>query len=359
MAAFLRSYARIAYHNYLDCYRDALTLRQRIEEFLAKPQETTLASAREAWIKARASYGQSEVFRFYEGPIDFTDVAHGSAGPEASLNAWPLNEAFIDYVAGNAGAGIINDPSIPLNAETLSGMNQMTDEADVTMGYHAIEFLLWSQDQNADGPGQRPATDFLPDTETRQRRRTYLRLITDALVEDLSFLVDQWSPTLANNYAARFLRLSANDALAKVLTGIVTLLEFELASERLAVALDSGDQEDEHSCFSDNTHNDFVANFQGVGNIYSGQYGDYRGVGFGQLLAAADTALDAANRRQLETTSHAIENIGRPFDRVLAAGRGSPQQQQVEATIKLLLEQARLLKTGAGRLGVPVALAVE
>ena len=49
-------------------------------------------------------YSPTEVFRFYGGPIDDDN------GPEGLLNAWPLDEVFIDYVLGNPDAGIINDP---------------------------------------------------------------------------------------------------------------------------------------------------------------------------------------------------------------------------------------------------------
>src|SRR5256885_11217291 len=46
----------------------------------------------------------------------------------------------------------------------------------------------------------------------------------------------------------------------------------ELAGERLEVALASRDQEDEHSCFSDNTHRDAVTNAQGILNVWQGSY---------------------------------------------------------------------------------------
>ena len=42
--------------------------------------------------------------------------------------------------------------------------NQVSDEADVTTGWHAIEFLLWGQDLSADGPGNRPYTDYVAGT---------------------------------------------------------------------------------------------------------------------------------------------------------------------------------------------------
>ena len=48
---------------------------------------------------------------------------------------------------------------------------------------------------------------------------------------------------------------------------------FEFMSERLAVALDSGDQEDEHSCFSDTTKQDFVHDLEGIERVWTGARG--------------------------------------------------------------------------------------
>ena len=56
------------------------------------------------------------------------------------------------------------------------------------------------------------------------------------------------------------------------MNGMAVLAGFELMSERLAVALDSGDQEDEHSCFSDTTHQDFVYDLKGIENVWNGTY---------------------------------------------------------------------------------------
>jgi len=53
---------------------------------------------------------------------------------------------------------------------TLIERNARDDEADVTTGFHAIEFLLWGQDFNADGPGNRSARDFVGVGAAARRR---------------------------------------------------------------------------------------------------------------------------------------------------------------------------------------------
>jgi len=356
--AVAAEYAALVYVTYWEAYRDAQTLQKAVDAFLAAPSAETMEAAKAAWLKSRDSYGQSEAFRFYEGPIDFVDEKTGEEGPEGRLNAWPLNEAYIDYVQGNPKAGIIQDTRLPITRETLMKKNQGEDEADITTGYHAIEFLLWGQDLNKDGPGARPFTDYLPGDEIRQRRRTYLQEATALLVDDVYFLVKSWEPE-EKNYAAEFVK--RKDALSPILTGMVTLSGFELASERMATALDSGDQEDEHSCFSDNTHKDFIANEQGIANIFFASYGkEDKGTSLYDVLKQESPSLAeklAAHIRQVQGMLAALPH---PIDReILATPEDSPARAQMEAAIVALQQQADLLKEAGKALGVSVEMVSE
>ena len=232
--AVVKNYTSLVHANYQDAYQDAVQLQQAVGHLLAKPNDVTLAAAKKAWLQARDSYGQTEAFRFYEGPIDFVDETTHKAGPEGRLNAWPLNEAYIDYVQGDSDAGIVQDKNVTITKKMLSQKNQEYDEADVATGYHAVEFLLWGQDLSLDSAGKRPVSDYA-DISENSRRRAYLKVVTDQLVDDLKFLADSWKAK-EGSYAETF----RHDPLAieKMLTGIATLSGFELASERMATALD-------------------------------------------------------------------------------------------------------------------------
>ena len=83
----------------------AQSLDSAIDSFLAAPSQARLDAAKHAWLRARDDYGVTEIYRFYEGPID-----NGENGPEGLINAWPLDESYIDYVEGDSQAGVINDP---------------------------------------------------------------------------------------------------------------------------------------------------------------------------------------------------------------------------------------------------------
>ena len=364
MRAAVENYAELAYRSYDEAYRAALGFQADVNEFVREPADDAdeeLERLRQAWIDMRPAYGRTETFRFYEGPIDFGKQPDGTIGPEPLLNAWPLNEAYIDYVNGNPGAGIVNDPNVPITRATLVERNARDDEADVTTGFHAIEFLLWGQDTDPNGPGHRPARDFVG-SGPAARRREYLKVATDLLVENLKYVVDQWAPG-RDNYRARFVALDPGVSVAHMLTGMATLAGFEVAAERLATPLDSGSQEDEHSCFSDTTHIDIAANIQGINDVYYGRVADskggYKGAALAEAVKAANPTIAARIDEQLATSVRLAASLDRPFDRTLATPPGSPQRQKVEALVTSLQTLARLFKVAGNVLGVNIVVMVE
>ncbi len=211
-----------------------------------------------AWLRARDDYGVTEIYRFYEGPID-----NEENGPEGLINAWPLDESYIDYVDGDASAGIVNRPGeFPvIDADLLVSLNEEGGEENVSTGWHAIEFLLWGQDLNADGPGYRPVEDYTVN-ENADRRRAYLSVASDLLLTHLQDMVDAWAPG-TNNYRSQFASKDTDEALTDIITGIGEMSRGELAGERMTVAYEERSQEDEHSCFADNTNADIIANALG------------------------------------------------------------------------------------------------
>ncbi|MBF03997.1 MAG: hypothetical protein CMP76_11945 [Flavobacterium sp.] len=156
----IQNYAEIVHANYVQAYNDAVALETAITNFTTAPSQTLFNQAKMAWQTARESYGTTEAFRFIDGPIDDAN------GPESMLNAWPLDENFIDYVDGAPSAGIINNTATypTLSKALLESLNEEGGEKNISVGYHAIEFLLWGQDLTAPSAnlaGQRPYTDFV------------------------------------------------------------------------------------------------------------------------------------------------------------------------------------------------------
>lgn len=337
--ATVEHYAAGVYASYQAMLTTAQSMKSAVDAFLASPSTGTLATARAAWLTARDSYGETEVFRFYAGPIDAE-----TGGVEGRLNAWPMDESYVDYVVDGANIlmnGIIQGTAT-LDATTLAALNEQGGEQNVATGWHAIEFLLWGQDHSDTGPGDRPFTDFVEGPSgtggNQDRRRTYLQVVTNLLVADLQSVADQWTPNQAN-YRQSFVA-NPSVALLRMLTGMGSLSGAELSGERMSVAYNRRDQEDEHSCFSDNTHNDFRANIRGIQNVWLGRYPDLaNGAGLDALVAAQDAALASQMTSQVVTSVSAVAAIPSPFDQAILGADTAPGRQAIAAAITALRTQ--------------------
>ncbi|MBX3157168.1 MAG: iron-regulated protein [Deltaproteobacteria bacterium] len=349
--AVVDNYATIVHANYADALAKAVDLKTAIDAFVAAPTAASLEAAKTAWLAAREPYGQTEAFRFYDGPID-----NPTDGPEGLINAWPLDEAYVDYVVGDDTAGIINDPAgFPsLTKDIIAEQNEKGAEENVSTGYHAIEFLLWGQDLSTTGPGARPHTDYLSvgGTAANQARRgQYLKAIAELLVDHLTTVRDAWVPGGAN-YGRDFRALAPREAVRRVMQGLGSLSGAELSGERMATAFDNRDQEDEHSCFSDNTHRDLRANALSLQNVYLGRYAAIDGPGFDELVRARDAQLDAKMQAQLADSIAKIEAIPVPFDQALLDdANGRPK---IRAAIDALLAQTETMVEVATLLGIKI-----
>lgn len=328
------SYANLVSHYYSETVAETNYMLIAIKKFLSDPNEKNLNNAKIRWIKAREVYGITEAFRFYGGPIDGTNQ-YGEEGPEGLINSWPLNEAYIDYVKGDPSAGIINNLNYDINKTTIIASNQSDDDADVSTGWHAIEFLLWGQDSSLETAGQRQYSDYISNNGNNDRRREYLLKVSELLMEHLIWLDNQWQP----DGAGRKDFLQKQNPGSSILTGIATLAGFELSSERIATALDSGDPEDEHSCFSDQTHLDIKANFNGIKNVYLGL-----GIN-GEKFTPAISDFIKDNNKQLHeeilnsfnSISENIQNITVPFDKMLTETKNEPGRIAAENTVSNLI----------------------
>ena len=353
-AEVVANYAAVVHEAYSMSLESAIEMDAAIDAFAADPSEVNLEAARQAWLTARDDYGPTEAFRFYGGPIDADDT-----GVEGLVNAWPLDEAYIDYVEGAPESGIINLPDeFPtIDAELITSLNESGGETNISTGWHAIEFLLWGQDLSADGPGSRPADDFVS-APNADRRATYLTVASDLLVEHLSSLVEAWAPDSDGNYRAEFLALPADEALSMILSGIGELSRGELAGERLTVAYEEHSQEDEHSCFSDNTTADVVGNASGIQMVYLGELGSASGPGIDDLVAAVDSDLADRLREEIESSVSLAEAIPAPFDQSLAPGvpDDDPGRVAISDTIQALDVQADTLVEAATALGLELNL---
>ena len=325
--AVLSSYADIAQAMYEDSLQAARALQKSVATLVSKPSEATMKAAREAWLAARVPYQQTEVFRFGNAIVDEW---------EGRVNAWPLDEGLIDYVdTSHYGeeadenplytANIIANRQVKHGGKVLDAtkidwklLRRLHEvggvEANVATGYHAIEFLLWGQDLNGTGPGagHRPWTDFAKQGCSKgncDRRAQYLATATQMLVDDLAWMARQWR---ADGAARQALTENGVDTgISMIVTGLGSLSYGELAGERMKLGLLLHDPEEEHDCFSDNTHNSHYYNVVGMLAIYGGEYKrgngkQVKGTGLAQLVRETGTELDTEMRAKLKATHEAM-----------------------------------------------------
>ena len=300
------SYANMAHAAYKDSLDTAKALQTAVETYVATPTQENLDAAKAAYKAARQPYSQTEIFRFDEGFVTANDKRSINSidSWEGQINAWPLDEALIDYVSDdyegkyNSQENIINSDSITvgsikqdtgtITSELLAEMNEIGgSEANVTTGYHAIEFMLWGQDTNGvkEGAGNRPVTDYATDagqctsgdtvnddTSICERRGAFLTAATQLLVDDLTAMEAQWQPDTENTLRSDLIARKYDNGLRQIMYQMGSLALGELASERMQVAFVTGSTEDEHECFSDLTHLSYANNARGIQNVFNGSY---------------------------------------------------------------------------------------
>jgi len=367
VAAVVKNYADIAEAAYADSAAAARKLKAAVDTLIKDPTDANLKAAREAWRAARIPYMQTEPFRFGHAIVDDW---------EGRVNSWPLDEGLIDYVSAEYDeespendlyvANVIAHTSIKINGEEVDTSKitkkLLTDklqeaggvESNVATGYHAIEFLLWGQDLNGTGPGagNRPATDYDTKNCTHghcDRRAQYLATVTDLLVDDLTWMAAQWAPDGAARKPDR--QDGGKAGLVAIFKGLGSLSYGELAGERMKLGLLIHDPEEEHDCFSDNTHNSLYYDAKGMQNVYLGTYkrtdgSVIKGPSPSDLVRAKSAEADKRTRASIDETMKRMTVIvqraaaGEAYDQMIGEGN-TEGNAVVAAAIKALIAQAK------------------
>ena len=370
VSAVLKTYADIAHAGYEDSLITSETLLAAVKSLIASPSADTLAAARGAWLAARVPYQQTEVYRFGNAIVDDW---------EGRVNAWPLDEGLIDYVKTDLYgveseqnklyvANVIANPVLTSGGKKIDA-SQITKqllqkelheaggvEANVATGYHAIEFLLWGQDLNGTGPGagNRPHTDFSATDCTGgncARRAAYLMTATELLVDDLQEITTAWAP---GGKARKAVMDKGRNGLVNIITGMGSLSYGEMAGQRMKLGLILHDPEEEHDCFSDNTHNSHYYDSKGIRNVYLGRYNRVdgrvvQGASLASLVKATAPPVHTDMLRHLDQTMAAMSVIvrsaedGTSYDQLIGEGNASGNAK-VQAAIDALTAQTRVIE---------------
>ena len=366
-AEVVRTYADIAEAGYADSLAAARELETAVDQLINEPSDANLKAAREAWRAARIPYMQTEAYRFGNTIVDDW---------EGRVNAWPLDEGLIDYVSAEYGdnspendlyvANIIANTSIKIAGEEVDTSKITKEllteklqeaggiESNVATGYHAIEFLLWGQDLNGTGPGagNRPATDFDAKNCTGghcERRAQYLQTVTDLLIDDLAWMTEQWGPDGAARKAV--MADGGKAGLVAIFKGLGSLSYGEMAGERMKLGLLIHDPEEEHDCFSDNTHASHYYDAKGMQNVYLGTYArtdgsEVKGPSPSDLVRSKSPEADRRTIAAIDETMKRMDAIvrraaaGEAYDQMIGEDNADGNAA-IEATIKSLIAQAK------------------
>lgn len=376
-AEVLANYADLALAGYEDALSTAKALDAAIDALIAGPSDATLNAAKDAWKAARVPYQQTEAFRFGNPIVDEW---------EGRVNAWPLDEGLIDYVDASYGtesdsnalyvANVIANSRLSIDGNELDAteitpallQEQLQEaagvESNVATGYHAIEFLLWGQDLNGTnaGAGARAFTDYSTAAHA-DRRAAYLKAASTLLVSDLEEMVTNWTADGAARAALPELGISA------ILTGMGSLSFGEVAGERMKLGLLLHDPEEEHDCFSDNTHMSHFYDAVGVQNVYLGKYtrvdgSVVEGPALAEVIADKDAGLDGEIQTLLADTIAKMQvmadraEAGEAYDQQI--GEGNVEGNSVvQAAIDGLIAQTRGIERAVALLELGDAVTIE
>jgi len=379
--AIVSHYAGLAEAMYGDSLEGGRTLQKSVDAFLAHPTEQTLSAARASWKAARIPYLQTEGFRFANTVVDDW---------EPKVNAWPLDEGLIDYVAPPYGAQSDQNPLYTLdviaNTELRVGakaidagtidaalLRQLAEaegvQTNVSTGFHAIEFLLWGQNlQGASGgAGARPASDYDSSACTHGncvRRAAYLKAAVGLLADDLAAMAADWRPS--GKARTELLSKGPDGGLTEILTGLGSLTFGEMAGERMKLGLMLHDPEEQQDCFSNNTHNSHFYDEAGISELWRGRYvrsngSIVQGANLRDYIAAMDPAAAKRLDDRIDDALAAIKKMKDAADsghmaysQMIAAGN-SQGNQMVQDAMDALVAQTRAIENIAALLHLTVA----
>ncbi|MGJ4733032.1 imelysin family protein [Leptospira levettii] len=190
------------------------------------------------------------------------------------MNSWPLDEGYIDTVV--LAGTVTKQGLIDKNQGDCSGGTCPDGDTakNISVGWHAIEYILWGVDApNNSTPGttitQTNFTTANGSGSAQAKRSAYLMYATEILESHLLLIKNAWDPSITGSYVQKF--KTSSTSFENILRGIAKFAGGEWGGERMTGVF-GGDQEEEHSCFSDNTKADFYYDAKGLENIFNGTY---------------------------------------------------------------------------------------
>ncbi len=316
--------------------RRSADLCSTVGVMLSAPEPSNFDLVRERWRSAHDAYLAAVPFvaAVEAGPA----YAAAATPPSEYIDAWPMLAGYIDYTADHPRSGIVFDTTVSIEPAGLIDQHQLTDASEVSIGFHAMEFLLWGED------GGRPLADFETNAEGEevQRRRLYLAALCRLLETQVRQVATAWDSMLDASRVAG--SVADQHELRKRLSGLRAIIRTELLKRRLE-ALQGTSDPDLECAFGGPPLCGLAALGSTLQTLYVGDAGNTPRRDLAGLAAAIDPQLGSG----LEHTVHdALESLYKlAYPDQLGALSQSIASLQGWASETRTLQQAMSGATGA------------
>ena len=231
--------------------------------------------SKQAWLNAHSAYELTTLHRYYATQLMGEQDSLALMQLQYQINHWPIVPGYIDYVDGYPDSGIVHDINVNLDADSLREQHGSFDVSEVTLGFHAIEFLLWGYDADSVA---RPATDFDAVLEltpkeiesgytleqlSNNRRRLFLTVVADTLVKDFLAVQSLWlaeKPSISQ----RIESISGTELIVILADSMSAMLTQELLQRSLYPMLNGDFVESVQSPYSRSTQNAVSSQLSGL-----------------------------------------------------------------------------------------------
>lgn len=322
-SAFAAQVGIVAYTSLSDANQAAQSLDSKLASFMYHPNPMSQAEIQQAWRLAYDRFLNSLIFSYLpiQDPPDWYSQKIDYQRLLMQLDSWPIEGGYIDYIEGYPFSGIVNDLTLEINEDNIRSQHGFTDPTNASLGYHAIEFMLWGD------KGQRLAPDFFPQENTapipsvdeehsatelnapeevapseiqnpapqnHNRRRQYTQLLSELLQKDLHRIQRRWEPS--SGYYAQLLQQSSNeDILQAAFIASQDLISEEILNKRFSLT---------SSEFSQTSTDDISALLTGISRWFIPQEAELQEASLFFLMQQADSSIaeDFSTSLQQSTT---------------------------------------------------------
>jgi putative iron-regulated protein len=161
-SAFAAQVGIVAYTSLSNASQTAQTFDSKLSSFMYHPNPMSQTEIQQFWRLAYDSFLRSLIFSYLpiQDPPEWQSQRIGYRHLLAQVDSWPIEGGYIDYIQGYPFSGIVNDLTLKIDESSVRSQHGFTDPTNASLGYHALEFMLWGND------GKRSARDFFPQENT-------------------------------------------------------------------------------------------------------------------------------------------------------------------------------------------------